>query len=180
MDRSGKEIERPGIQGDLYNPRLSHDGRRLVLDVSTLETHGDIWIFDLARGSSLRLTRDPIDESRPVWMPDDKQIVFFRVPDLYAIDARGGSEAQRIYENENEKTISDVSPEGRWVMFNERDGEGGSIRVLDLENGEAVDWLRTEFEDQTGRFSPDGEWVAYVSSESGRREVYVDGFPERG
>ena len=49
VDRQGNEVERTGITGDLYNPRLTRDGRRLAIDVSTSTTHGDIWLFDLAR-----------------------------------------------------------------------------------------------------------------------------------
>jgi len=67
VDRSDAEQSRPEIRGDLYNPRLSQDGRRLVIDMSSQETNGDIWVFDLARGSSRRPTHDPIDESRPTW-----------------------------------------------------------------------------------------------------------------
>jgi Tol biopolymer transport system component len=180
VDRSGNELSRPGIQGDLYNPRLSHDGRRLALDVSTNETHGDIWIFDLARGSSRRLTQDPIDESRPVWTPDDSEILFFRVPDLYAIDAGGGSEARQVYGDAMSKITSDASPDGRWVMFNAYSDASDEMRVLDLQSGEAADWLRTEFDERDGRFSPDGNWVAYTSTETSDQEVYVDRFPDRG
>ncbi len=179
VDRTGTELGRPGIQGDLYNPRLSRDGRRLVLDVSTKETHGDIWIFDLARGSSRRLTRDPVDESRPVWLPDESRVVFFRVPDLYAIDAGGGAEAQAILRNDNGKIMCDVSPDGRWAMFFERDQDGANLRVVDIGTGEDRDWLRTDHDEIDGRFSPDGRWVAYVSNESGDNEIYVDRFPER-
>jgi Tol biopolymer transport system component len=54
--------------------------------------------------------------------------------------------------------------------------------VLDLETGEAADWLRgaSTRSVATGRFSPDGRWVAYLSDESERRELYLDRLPERG
>jgi len=178
-DRSGSELERPGIRGDLYNPRLSRDGRRLALDVSTAETHGDIWVFDLARGSSRQLTRHPSDESRPTWANDDSQMIFFRSPDLYRIDVSGASEAQQILANPRQKIFTDVSPDGRHGLFVEL-GDDFDIRVLDLETGEARDWLKTEHSENDARFSPDGHWVAYRSTESGRAEVYVDGFPRRG
>jgi Tol biopolymer transport system component len=180
VDRAGNELERTGIRGDLYNARLSKDGRRVALDISTAETHGDIWIHDLARGSSRRLTRDPIDESRPSWTPDERRIVFFRIPDLYTIDAIEGAEAQVVYSSPKEKILTDVSPDGRQAMFFEVDGGDRDLRVLDLESGEARDWLSTEYTEMDGRFSPDGRWVAYVSLETGAEEVWVDRFPERG
>jgi serine/threonine protein kinase len=181
VDRAGDELERTGIRGDLYNARLSKDGRRVVLDVSTSETHGDIWIYDLARGSSRRLTRDPIDESRPSWTPDESSIVFFRIPDLYTIDVAEGSEARVIYSDPREKILTDLSPDGRSAMFFEIDDDNDrNLRVLDLASGEARDWLNTEYSEMDGRFSPDGQWVAYVSMETGVQEIYVDRFPERG
>ncbi|HEY5657821.1 MAG TPA: protein kinase, partial [Myxococcota bacterium] len=180
VDRAGTELGRPGIKGDLYSPRLSRDGRRLALDVSTQETHGDIWIFDLARGSSRRLTQDTIDESRPVWLHDDSRIVFFRIPDLYVIDAGGSAEAQALLRNDNAKFTCDVSPDGRWAMFSERDEDGMNLRVIDIDSGEDRDWLHTDHDEKDCRFSPDGRWLAYVSNESGDDEVYVDRFPDRG
>jgi Tol biopolymer transport system component/predicted Ser/Thr protein kinase len=180
-DREGNELERTGIVGDLYNARLSPDGRRVAVDVSTLETHGDIWVFDLARGSSRRLTRDPIDESRPNWMPDGSRLVFFRVPDLYSIDVDGASGPELILESEDDKSVTDVAADGRHAVFTSfRTGQSSEIRILDLETGEARDWLATEFEESFGRFSPDGRWIAYVSDESGNEEVYVDRFPRPG
>jgi len=180
VDRSGAELSRPGIRGDLYNPRLSHDGRRLAIDISTKETNGDIWIFDLARGSSRRLTHDPIDETRPTWSADDSELFFLRVPDLYRIDVGGASEPQRIYETPNSKAPFDLTPDGRLLMFAELTGGQNDLRVLDLETGEASDWLRTESSEDGAHFSPDGRWVAYLSDESGRMELYLDRFPERG
>jgi Tol biopolymer transport system component len=180
VDRSGAELSRPGIRGDLYNPRLSHDGRRLAIDVSTKETNGDIWIFDLARGSSRRLTHDPKDETRPTWSADDSKLFFLRVPDLYRIDVGGASEPQRIYETPNSKAPFDLTPDGRWLMFAELTGDQNDLRVLDLETGEATDWLSTGSSEDGSRFSPDGRWVAYLSDESGRAELYLDRFPERG
>jgi Tol biopolymer transport system component len=180
VDRAGNELERPGIRGDLYNPRLSRDGRRLALDVSTSETHGDIWIFDLARGSSRRLTQDPIDESRPTWMPGEKEVAFFRVPDLYKISASGDASAQPLFENDNEKYLNDVSPDGRWLIFQEEGPSAPGLRIFDVESGEARDWMDEEFETESARFSYDGRWIAYVSMETGRQEIYIDRFPDRG
>ena len=180
VDRSGTELGRPGIRGDLYNPRLSKDGRRLAIDVSTSETHGDIWIFDLARGSSRRLTQHPLDESKPIWSPDNSRVLFFRLPDLYEIDAAGGSEATPILTSPNQKVTSDISPDGRWLLFSELTANDHDIRVLDLQSGEVGDWLGTEFRESNARYSPDGQWVAYESTESGDGEVYVDRFPARG
>jgi Tol biopolymer transport system component len=180
VDRSGAEVSRPGIRGDLYNPRLSHDGRRLAIDVSTRETNGDIWVFDLVRGSSRRLTQNPVDTTRPTWSGDDSQLYFLRVPDLYRIDVAAAAEPQRIHETPNQKVVYDLAPDDRTLLFSELTEGQTDLLVLDLEPGEAADWLRTEYSENNARISPDGQCVAYLSDESGRTELYIDGFPERG
>ena len=180
VDRSGVELSRPGIRGDLYNPRLSNDGRRLAIDVSTGETNGDLWVFDLARGSSRRLTQHPIDETRPTWSADDSELFFLRVPNLYRVDVRGTSEPQLLYETPNQKTPYDLTPDGRRLLFAERTEGQTDLLVLDLETGEASDWLRTAYSEDGAHVSPDGQWVAYLSDESGRVELYVDRFPQPG
>jgi Tol biopolymer transport system component len=180
VDRSGAMLEHTGIAGDLYNPRLSRDGRLLALDVSTRESHGDIWIFDLARRSSRRLTQDPTDESRPVWTPDDREILFFRHRDLHAIDAGGHRDPIEVHVSPHSKSFQDVSPDGRSALFLEIVDGDPNLRLLDRESGEVRDWLATEAAESNGRFAPDGAWAAYQSDETGRSEVWIDRFPERG
>ena len=74
----------------------------------------------------------------------------------------------------------DVSPDGRWVLFAEYPHGHSDLKILNLESGESTDWLSSEFSEDQARFSPDGRWLAYGSDESGRVEVYVDRFPDRG
>jgi serine/threonine protein kinase len=179
FDRQGNEVERTGIIGDLYSPRLSKDARRLLLDVSTYETEGDIWLFDLARGSSRRLTNHPLDESRPSWSPDEKTVHFFRVPDLYKIDLAGNAEPVLVVESDKLKYTSDVSIDGK-VTFSVEHENQDDISFYDIESGEVTSWLSSPANEAETAFSPDGKWLAYQSDETGDREIYVDRFPQRG
>ncbi len=180
VDRAGAELERTGIVGDLYNPRLSADDRRLAIDVSTQETHGDIWIFDLARGSSRRLTSDPIDESHPLWSRDGSEIFFFRFPDLFRIEAGGSQEAVALQTSPHQKIPFDVSPDGRQMLFGESIDGQFDIFVREIESGDVKEWLASNRSETNAAFSPDGAWVAYESEENGQLEVYIDRFPLRG
>jgi Tol biopolymer transport system component len=180
VDRAGNELERTGIVGDLYNQRLSPDGRMVAVDMSTLETHGDIWVHDLARGSSRRLTDDSIDESRPIWVPDQSEILFFRLPHLYAIDTAGGTEARKLYGEEGQHFFQDLAPDGRRAIFFSINGDRRTANLLDLGTGESTEWFPVEQGEYEFRISPDGKWVAFQSEESGRSEVYVDRFPGLG
>ncbi len=177
VDREGNELERTGITGDLYNPRLTRDGRRLAIDISTRTTHGDIWVFDLARGSSRRLTRHEFDESRPVWLPGEKMLTFFRMPDLYTIDASGGGEPELLYKSELAKELQDVTLDGRLGLVSQLVDGVPTLSLLDLESKEMVHWQESASD---GRISPDGQWAAYASTESGVNEIYVERFPDHG
>ena len=180
FNRQGEVLERTGIVGDLYSPELSRDGRRLLLDVSTYETEGDIWLFDLTRGSSRRLTDDPIDESRPMWSPDETVAHFFRVPDLYRMDLTGNSPAERVLTTGNSLSATSVSREGLVAYTETVEGQSGNdIGYFDPAVGEATTWLATSSNEREAAFSPDGGWMAYQSDESGQSEVYVDRFPNR-
>jgi len=178
VDRSGNEIERIGIKGDLYNQRLSNDQRRMAIDISdAARTHGDIWVFDLARRSSIRLTQDPGDESHPIWSPDDSEIFFFRIPDLYKVNPTGAGKAARIYASESQKVALDISPDGRHLIFYEEEGDQHDLWILDRESGEATQWTSNDHRESEVRFSPDGQWVALQSDETGGWQVYVQRFP---
>ncbi len=178
FDRDGNVVERTGIVGDLYNPRLSGDGRRLLLDVSTYETEGDIWIFDLVRGSSRRLTDHPIDESQPQWSPDEQTVYFFRTPDVYAQDLRGSGSPELVHATEFEKGTSSVSP-GGILAFHEHGETSSDILYYDPSTGTVTEWLAGPDNEEEAEFSPDGEWLVYQSTETGRWEIYIDSFPQR-
>ncbi|HZI65599.1 MAG TPA: protein kinase, partial [Thermoanaerobaculia bacterium] len=75
-DRTGKEQETLGTPAVHWDPRLSHDGRRLAVAVEDSRGNSDVWIHDLARKVSTRFTFDPDADLGPVWSPDDGRIVF--------------------------------------------------------------------------------------------------------
>jgi len=179
FDRTGKVTERTGIIGDLYNPVLSDDGSRLLIDMSTYETEGDIWWFDLVRGSRRRLTSDPIDESSPVWSHDEQSFYFFRGLDLYVYDLAGSEEERLLPESKNSRSPADVSADGT-LLFREEIESLGDLFYMDPESGEVQPWMTTEHAEENGVFSPDDSWVAYESDESGVFEIYLDRFPDHG
>ncbi len=98
VDRASGETAPIGVEGSLWNPKVSPDGRLLVFDWTTSETAGDIWIRDLDRGTDTQLTRHPKNESNPIWTPDGGTVIFFRGNDIFRIAADGVSEAELIHE----------------------------------------------------------------------------------
>ena len=185
IDRTGK-VE--GIVGQprLHeNPRLSPDGTRLA--AFRPDGGGDIWIDDLARGSSTRFTFDAAADNVPVWSPDGKRIAFVSnrdggISNLYVKDADGTATDELLLKTPHNKTINDWSADGRYILYSEDDpATKADLWVLPLAgDGKPTRVLATPFNERVASFSPDGRWIAYVSDEGGPRQVFVQRFPAAG
>ncbi|HEY3204697.1 MAG TPA: protein kinase [Thermoanaerobaculia bacterium] len=188
FDRSGRETGSLGTAAYYYYPRLSHDGRRLAVDQSNLTQQGDVWIHDLSRTEATRLTFDVADETAPNWSPHDDSIVFLRAAgggadDLFRKLPDRPAAEEPLFVSPARKHPTDWSPDERFILFTSSDPEGGGnqdLWVLSLEGNKAAPVVATRFDEWDGQFSPDGHWIAYVSDESGRPEVYAQPFPSPG
>jgi serine/threonine protein kinase len=179
VDRAGNELERTGITGDLYNHRLSHDERRLVMDISTPETAGDIWVYDLARKSSRCLSKDAVNESLPVWSADDKEVYFFRGPEMYRVSVSGGEPVKLFSEEKRALRPSDASADGRFLLCVLRRDPVRELAVWDIPGATLTQLTSLNTFIDVPVFAPEGNWISYISNETGRDEVYVEGFPDR-
>jgi len=133
-----------------------------------------------------RFTSDVADDVFPVWSPDGSRIVFSSnrkgIQDLYQKSVTGGGNEDLLLSTAQAKLATDWSPDGRFVLFNSQDPKRSlDIWVLPLDGkGKPFPVVDTPFDEQGGQFSPDGNWIAYQSNESGRAEVYVQPFPGPG
>ena len=180
VERSGAVSSLLAEPGSCANPRLSPDGRRLSLSVLR-DNNWDIWIYDLARDVSTRLTFSESYDGDQIWSPDGTELLFASTRTGQTITFRkradGSGEAEPLVAEQGDQTYaSSWSPDGRHVIGQRLD-QASDIWVLDIENGEIEDYLATSFSEGGGEFSPDGRWIAYSSDESGRSEVYVRRFP---
>ena len=180
LDRQGREQSLVAALDQVNHLRLSPDGGRAALDIVDPHTGtADLWVFDTARGVSLRLTANPVDEKHPVWSADGKRI-FYRSdrkgpPDIWEIPADGG-EGKPVLELPGAEMPFDVSPEGRTLVFSEAGMQRGwEIWLLPLDGKREPVRFRAAhpFSLNEPRFSPDGRWIAYSSDESGNSEIYV-------
>jgi serine/threonine-protein kinase len=145
-----------------------------------------LWVYDLARDTLTRLTFEGGDNEEAVWTPDGKRIAFESnrdgVPDRIfwqLADSSGGLE--RLTSGDGNQAPSSWSADGQLLAFGEVNPRTRQdIWVFRLSDGKAEPFLRTPFEEGGARFSPDGRWLAYVSNESGRPEVYVQPYPGPG
>ncbi len=185
VSREGKDLGPIAPPAMFYTPRLSHDEKRVAVDLSDMQTaSGDIWIFDLVHGVSTRLTYDPANESAPQWSPDDRRIYFFSEKrghaDLYDRPSSGTGSEELLLADSTNKFPIDVSPDGKHLAYMVRDLAKNNVHVwlMQLATRETTPLLTTPFNESALQFSPDGKWIAYASDESGRNEIYVQQFPE--
>ena len=113
-----------------------------------------------------------------MWSPDDSEIYFYRIPDLYVRNASGVGAERLVWKSDKSKRANDVSPDGRHLLFSESGENGSRLWLLDVQSGQAEPWIESDYSTSRARFSPDGDWVAYISDETGRPEAYITNFPE--
>jgi Tol biopolymer transport system component len=139
----------------------------------------DIWIYDLVREVSSRLTTHPGIDSSPVWTPDGNQIAFRSNRNgpfqIFLIPADGTGEPQMMARGDYDLYPASWSSDGSILMFWESHPvTGGDIYLLDAaRGGEWEPFVVTPAFEMQPSFSPDGKRVAYISNESGRYEVFV-------
>jgi Tol biopolymer transport system component len=174
-------VGEPGRYGTL---RLSPDGQRLAADVIDPRTGtSDIWIYELPRGTSSRVTVDIEQEFGANWSPDKHQLVFAKdkegPPHLFLKDLNNSNEAEELVPlSGGVQSPDDWSANGQFLIYEDQNpGTGSDLWLLPMTGERRPSaFLRTRFNEWNARLSQDGRWVAYVSDESGRPEVYVCNF----
>ena len=179
-NRTGQQVSDVPLEVSPDNLSLSPDGLRLAFDADTLGAR-DVWVTDLTRNNTSRLTRSPEPELSPVWSPNGDRVAYLKSGKMYVKGADGSSE---------ETVLADVngvprgwSPDGRYVVYEPR-LESADKRLFVwpvIGGGPAIPIGRRDSVARGGRFSPDSHYLAYVSDESGREEIYIEALPpEKG
>jgi eukaryotic-like serine/threonine-protein kinase len=171
-----------GEAGAYSWPRLSPDGKRLAVSVGPLSQR-DVWLYQLPSGPFTRFTTEGVINDRPEWTSDGKSVLFRsnrrgrNAVWIQPVD--GGAATLLLGRTDSQIDEGVLSPDGAYLLV-QRDSTG---------NGEL--WYRAMRGDTTlrhvvtgngagaygGRFSPDGKWIAYTSTESGIEQVYLRSFP---
>jgi Tol biopolymer transport system component len=188
--REGAQLGEIGKPADYSWIRLSPDDQHLAVDIGDARTGTpDLWVFDLARNTPEHFTSEPGTEWAPVWSPDGTKIVFSAdrgAPPFLHLKALNDAASGNAL-NEPSGYVQFPwdwlkNSEGDLIIY--RDGTAATnsdLLLLALAGDRKIrPFLQTKFDEGEARFSPDGKWVAYVSNESGRREVYVRSFAGGG
>ncbi len=175
LDRAGRRLGRVGDPGDYSNPAISPDEKKLAIARVDAQGRGrDLWLVDLVNSAFSRFTFDPADETGPLWSPDGSRIAYDvvhnGVVDVYQKQIAGSSDPQVLVHSNENTLVQGWTPDGHYVLVRTAgnvwavpsDGKGKRLGPFAME---------------TPTISPNGRWVAYASTQSGRSEVSVQGFP---
>lgn len=188
VGRDGIEEPTAAPAQDYSYVQLSPDGGRAVVEIRGDEGI-DVWVAELGRGTLQRITSESGDDTNPLWSPAGRRLVLYSTrngrPELLwkSADGTGDVEVLASFDADvGEIRPSGWSPDGATLLVAPQNlGTGPDIGTLTP--GGTANWeplIQTPGIEGSAVVSPNGRWVAYQSTETGRYEVYVDRFPGLG
>ncbi|HYX21184.1 MAG TPA: hypothetical protein VFA98_10110, partial [Thermoanaerobaculia bacterium] len=186
FDLDGKELGRVGEPGNIVTVEISPDGSRAAVTVlgGPAATTPEVWLFELGRGISSRFVFGGQGSHSPIWSPDGKLVAYGDIVSGIAVKAADGTAEPRIiWSGKTNAWPLSWAPDGKSIVFRIQDPKTGGLDLWIVgadgkEPGRPL--IATPAEELAAEISPDGKWLAYTSTESGRREVYVVPFPGLG
>ena len=185
-DRRGTVTPVAGEEpGAIYNANLSPDGTRVAYAATQLGNQ-DIWISDLRRSTRTRFTFGPKTEYQPRWAPSGKELAFSSTTggrvEVFVQTADGGAGPRAVETGPFDDYTTAWSPDGLAILFVRQTKISNDLwftmRKPDGAFQAPKPFLESAFNESRAVFSPDGCFVAYVSDEAGREEIFVRSFPD--
>ena len=185
--RQGQPDGTPAAPGPYGTIKVSPDGTRVALIRSDEKTKDqDIWQIDLTTGTATRFTFDPASDVQPVWSADGTRIAWISFrggsSGFYAKRADGSGSDELLYRFDikikaQPPNLTDWSRDGRFLIFN----HNSDVWALPITEGTAdsrtpIPLVQSEGSQLGAYLSPDMRWLAYISNESGRQDVFVQPF----
>jgi serine/threonine-protein kinase len=180
LDRRGNEQLLTETRQRFSSPRLSADGRIVLVEVADPEPA--IWSYDINRGTLTRIIHGGLSYG-PVPSPDGTRVAYEATRDGTAgawVARMDGSDEQRLTSSKRADVPTSWTPDSRKLAITSGAESGFmEVRVVSIEGDHSIEKLISgPFNAGGAQFSPDGRWVAYVSDESGRNEIYARQYQE--
>jgi eukaryotic-like serine/threonine-protein kinase len=183
FDGEGKTLGTVGSAASYGGLRISPDGSRAVADVIDARGQISLWTIDFSQRTTTRFTFDSFDSTNPVWSPDGSKIIFASnqngAYDLYEKPSDGAGGETLLFRSASNKAPCAMTHNGRFLIYEAQDPATTKLGLWVLPLGGAKQPYplhRTQANEVEARLSPNDRWVAYVSDQSGRDEVYVRPF----
>ncbi len=179
FNRKGEQLGRVGPTGEYIQPRISRDGKRIAVSQPDPRTgNRDLYLMEVSQGIPSRFTLGASNDWCPVWSPDGREVLFSSDPGgvscLFTRDASGTDESNLLHCTDSPIFVHDWSSDGRLVVY----GGAGGLFLWSIEGEEEPESIvPPEFRGGAAEFSPDANWIAYTSDESGQWEVWVRSIP---
>jgi eukaryotic-like serine/threonine-protein kinase len=159
--------------GAYVAPRATADGRKLLVTIESPSP--DLWVYDVTLGTMTQITFDS-GATSPVWSRDARRVAFSAtragVPNLFVANIDSTGPVERLAASDNAQSPGTWAPDGTLAYVERRPATGRDIFLLTTDH-RSQPILASAADESTPAFSPDGQWLAYVSDETGRSEVYV-------
>jgi serine/threonine protein kinase len=169
VDRGGRPTAVEGDRLDYTHLDLAPDGSRALLNLLGQK----IDLIDLQRGTRKFLAQG----SFPIWSADGKRVTFAATGGLHSAPADGSAPPELLVPHSGFVVPTSWNAiTGELAYYDHRSFEIW-IRGAD---GKTRRFLGAPGRKRSGRFSPDGKWMAFISDETGEYQVYVTAYPGPG
>ena len=187
FDTSGLKTGTLDVPAGHYDAvRIAPDGGSAVFVRSTSASESALWLVDLAHGGASPLSSDLGRSDTPIWSPDGTQVLFASdrdgASDIFVKTIGDASPERPLYRSDVLfKSPSAYSPDGKWIVVTQLDpSTAQNIWLLPASGGALRPYVAGPTRDNGGPVSPDGRWMAYVSDDTGRYQLFVQPFPAAG
>ena len=180
VDRRGDTLSMIADGRAFVDVRFSPDGTKVA--VSERASDVDIWVYDVARETSTRMSYSPANDEVPVWSPDGRFVAWTSSGSVLQRAADGSGSEEALWQTPYHTHVAEWIADGKTFVVNEdRPDTGWDVLVLNFEGEPSPKYLlESSFDERNPRLHPEGKWLAYESDESGGYEIYVTSFPEPG
>jgi Tol biopolymer transport system component len=183
FDLDGNRLGTLGEPAAFAGIFLAPNGKQMVASVVDLSSNqSGLWMYELTRDIPTRFTFGNGNFENPVWSPDSTSVAFVDGSSKILVKpADSSSQPTELFADGNANFPTLWLPDRKALLYCVQTSQGFDLWSLPLTpKPEPQPFIVTEANECNGSFSPDGKWLAYLSDETGRNELYVVSYPKLG